>query len=191
MSLTSEGGAAVKSHRSIVGQSRGRPKDDFYPTPRSATEALLGVETFKGTIWEPACGDGAICRVLEERGHDVFGTDLFDRGYGRAGIDFLRDDSIRADNIVTNPPYVLARPFVEQALRRSDRKVAMLLKLVFLEGERRRRFFEATPLARVWVFSKRLQLTRNGRTYENSGMIAFAWFVWEHGHKGPPTLGWI
>lgn len=23
------------------------------------------------------------------------------------------------------------------------------------------------------------------------GAIAFAWFVWEWGHQGPPTLGWL
>jgi hypothetical protein len=31
---------------------------DFYPTPEWATELLLMHEKFKGTIWEPACGEG-------------------------------------------------------------------------------------------------------------------------------------
>src|SRR3546814_8432653 len=76
----------AKSNRSIVGQSAGRPRDDFYPSPRSATLALLSVERFEGTIWEPACGNGAISRVLEEQGHEVVSTDLIDRGYGTGGI---------------------------------------------------------------------------------------------------------
>ncbi len=180
-----------KSNRSIVGQSRGRPTGDFYPTPRHATEALLDVETFAGTVWEPACGDGAISTVFEERGHAVISTDLVDHGYGEAGIDFLLDYRTTANNVVTNPPYTLAQAFVEHALGRADRKVAMFLKLVFLEGQRRRRMFETTPLARVWVFSKRLRLPRSGGTYEQHGMIAFAWFVWEHGHADAPTLHWL
>lgn len=58
-----------------------RQADDFYSTPRSAIEQLLGVEAFEGSIWEPACGDGAISRVLQERGHAVISTDLVDRGW--------------------------------------------------------------------------------------------------------------
>lgn len=181
----------AKDNRSIVGQSRGRPADDFYPTPSSATLALLGVERFPGLIWEPACGDGAISRVLEQHGHQVISTDLVDRGYGRGGVDFLLDFVTRTNHVVTNPPYILAQEFVEHALRCTDGKVAMFLKLVFLEGERRRRLFETTPLARVWVFSRRLQLPRAGTEYRSRGMIAFAWFVWQHGHRGAPAIGWL
>ncbi|MFN4087929.1 MAG: hypothetical protein ACK4QW_02645 [Alphaproteobacteria bacterium] len=181
----------MKSNRSIVGQSTGRPRGDFYPTPRLATLALLSVEQFAGTVWEPACGDGAISRVLEEHGHSVLSTDLVDRGYGTGNVDFLLDYRTRAANVVTNPPYSLGQAFVEHALGRTDAKVAMFLKLVFLEGQRRRRLFETSPLARVWVLSDRLALPREGTPYTQRGMIAFAWFVWEHGYEGPPTLGWV
>jgi len=57
---------------------------EFYPTPPEATRALLSVETFEGSIWEPACGDGAISKVLTEAGYQVVSTDLIDRGYGAA-----------------------------------------------------------------------------------------------------------
>src|SRR3546814_8009169 len=73
----------------------------------------------------------------------------------------------------------------------SDLKVAMFLKLVFLEGQRRRKLFETGPLARVWIISERLAMPRDGISYTQRGMIAFAWFVWEHGHQGSPTLGWV
>lgn len=66
MSNTTE--AALKRAQSLVGTSAGRPTNDYYPTPPEATQALLGVESFDGDIWEPACGDGAICRVLEANG---------------------------------------------------------------------------------------------------------------------------
>lgn len=169
-----------------------REKDDFYPTPPEATEALLRVETFDGPIWEPACGDGAICRVLEGAGYDVVATELVDRGYGETGRDFLLEWQPRAPNIVTNPPFKLAVPFVRKSIDLTTGKVAMLLKIAFLEGVERSTLFASTPLARVHVFSKRVTFRNTARgDVSGSGMMAFAWFVWEHGHEGPPALGWI
>ena len=84
-----------------------REANDFYPTPAWVTEALLRHVTLRGPVWEPCCGDGAIARVSESRGHLVEATDLGDRGYGRGGVDFFAcgavPDGCRA--IVTNPPY--------------------------------------------------------------------------------------
>ena len=37
---------------------------DFFPTPAWATHALIESERFDGEIWECACGDGAMARVL-------------------------------------------------------------------------------------------------------------------------------
>ena len=78
---------------------------EFYPTPPEATRALLSVEHFEGDIWEPACGDGAISKVLEEAGYSVISTDLINRGYGRGGQNFLKSTTPLARNIITNPPY--------------------------------------------------------------------------------------
>ena len=78
---------------------------EFYPTPPEATRALLSVESFEGDIWEPACGDGAISKVLEAAGYQVVSTDLIDRGYGAGGHNFLNSDKPLAKNIITNPPY--------------------------------------------------------------------------------------
>lgn len=169
-----------------------REKDDFYPTPPEGIEALLSVERFVGPIWEPACGDGAISRVLEAQGHQVVSTDLVDRGYGEPRVDFLMEWQSRAPNIVTNPPFKFVAPFMRQALSLSTGKVAFLLRLACLEGAERRQIFESTPLARVWVFSRRLQIWRNGdATSAASGMIPFAWFIWDREHDGPPSLGWL
>jgi hypothetical protein len=178
--------------RSIVGTSKGRPREDYYLTPASATEALLRVEQIDGDVWECACGCGAMSKVLESHGLPVKSTDLINRGYGETGIDFLMPHTGKStDNIITNPPYNLAEAFVEQGLLMARKKVCLLLKLCFLEGQKRRLLFERTPLARVWVFSRRLQMGRDGRDYKNGGMIAFAWYVWEHGRTMQPTLGWI
>ncbi len=193
--------AKLKRAQSLVGTSAGRPDDDFYPTPPEATEALLAHETFEGIVWEPACGDGAICKVLEARGHEVMATDLNYRGYGIGDRDFLHsfpahDEDANPPNVITNPPFKLAEEFIWKSLEMTAHatkpgKVAMLCKLQFLEGGKRKLMFEKTPLKRVYVFSKRLTMTRNGIKMKNSGMIAFAWFVWEHGYEGEPTVAWL
>lgn len=167
--------------------------DDFYATPPEAVHSLLMKEAFDGPIWEPACGDGAISKVLQAAGHEVVSTDLVDRGYGLDGIDFLAQRESLAPNIVTNPPYKFGAEFAKNAVRLAHGKVAFLMRLAWLEGRARRTFFEQSALARVWVFSGRLpRMHRDG--YEgprSTSSIAFAWFVWERGHDGAPTLGWL
>lgn len=180
----------LKRAQSLVGSSEGRPEGDWYPTPPEATEALLSVETFSGTVWEPACGDGAICHVLERHGIPYIATDLIYRGFGEGDHDFLTSE-LRAENIITNPPFTLAQQFVERALERTTGKVAMLCKLQFLEGSKRKIMFQNTPLKTVYVFSKRLTMTREGKPMKNGGMIPFAWYLFDHAHKGPATLGWL
>lgn len=182
---------AVAFVRGIIPDAENRQKDDFYPTPPEGTEALLSVESFDGPIWEPACGDGAVSEVLKAHGYTVISTDLVDRGYSDSGVDFLMEYRPLAPNIVTNPPFKYAQEFVEKALSLTTGKVAMLCRLAWLEGIERGQMFQSTPLARVWVFSKRLHMSRNGESNGGGGMIAFAWFVWEHGYTGKPTLGWI
>ena len=167
--------------------------DDFYSTPAVAVEALLKEEQFIGPIWEPACGVGAISEVLKRSGHEVISTDLAERGYGEGRIDFLMEHKGRAPNIITNPPYKNAVAFARNAIALTSGKVAFLLRLAWLEGVTRRRLFDSTPLARVWVFSRRLpRMHREGYTGKRtSSSIAFAWFVWENGYRGRPVLGFL
>src|SRR5690606_27282083 len=75
---------------------------EFYPTPPQATRALLSQEEFDGSIWEPACGEGHISKVLVAAGYEVVSTDLIQRGYGAGDVDFLRERTPRAKHIVTN-----------------------------------------------------------------------------------------
>jgi len=184
----------TKRAQSIVGTNSdgGRPKHDFYPTPRIGTTSLLDVEKFVGNIWEPACGDGAMSRVLENYGYMVHSSDILYYGYQDSDIvDFLEVDLLLEPNIVTNPPFILAQEFAQHALDLGTEKVALLCKLAFLEGQKRAAWLETTPLKKVYVFKKRLTLYRNGIKMKNSGMIAFAWYVWERGYTGQPVIGWI
>lgn len=171
-----------------------RAADDWYMDPPEATEALLAVERFSGTSWDPACGVGTIPKVMQAAGHKCLGTDLVDRGYG-SGVatrwDFLIGGAESGvANIVSNPPYNLAQAFAERALSIASHKVAFLLPLTFLEGERRARWRVTTPLARIRTFSWRLSmppghLLTTGRVEARGGKKAFAWFIWEHGWTGP------
>jgi hypothetical protein len=164
---------------------------DFYPTPEWATHALISNETFDGRIWEPACGDGTMVKVLQDTGRPVDATDLFDRGYGESGIDFLKADR-HVENIVTNPPYNSAEGFVEAGLRQASRKLCLLLRLAFVEGANRQRtIFVKTPPARVWVFSERITFYPAGAIQKGSGTTAYAWFVWDKQAEKRTELKWL
>jgi hypothetical protein len=163
---------------------------DFFPTPRWATYALIENERFTGDIWESACGDGAMSRVLSETGRGVISSDLYDRGFGEIGVDFLTADR-RADNIITNPPYNSAEGFVQAGTHKATMKFALLLRLAFLEGANRANtIFARTPPSRVWVFSERITFYPAGAVQKGSGTTAYAWFVWEKGIGGS-ELKWL
>ncbi len=164
---------------------------DFYPTPGWATLALIEQEQFEGTIWEPACGDGSMSEVLATTGCEVVSTDLYDRGFGIGGEDFLRSDRV-AENIVTNPPYNAAEAFVKKGLESTTRKLALLLRLAFLEGGNRyRTIFRDNAPSRVWVFSERITFYPKGAERKGSGTTAYAWFVWDKQEPGTSQVRWI
>lgn len=156
-------------------------------------DLLLAEESFHHKVWECACGEGHLSRRLKAHGYEVISTDLIDRGYGRV-LDFFRMTEKFDGDIITNPPYIFAVEFVEHALELigENHKVAMFLKLTFLEGKKRRIFFEKNPPKTVYVCSGRINCARNGdfEKYESSA-IAYAWFVWEKGYKGSPVIKWI
>lgn len=173
-----------------------RQQHDFYATEPHAIELLLAEEHFAPVIWECACGEGHLSKVLEEHGFEVISTDLIYRGFGDPEpLDFLKEtlDDFEGD-IITNPPYKYALEFVEQALNsvQLGRKVAMFLKLQFLEGKSRKKFFAENPPKVIYVSSSRLNCAKNGEFEKYpSSAVAYAWFVWEKGFNGDPVIKWI
>jgi hypothetical protein len=168
---------------------------DLYETPESAVRALLEVERFNGPIWEPACGPGAIVRVLRNSGHTVVATDIKDDAYGcpdsTGGVDFLKQTAAPTGvtAILTNPPFMHANEFVRHALTLVPR-VVMLLRLAFLESQGRSDILDGGQLARVHVFRNRLPMMHRS-TWEGaeaSSAMAFAWFSWDREHHGPTEL---
>lgn len=179
------------SHKPALKRTADRDGPDFFPTPAWATHALIDNEKFKGDIWECACGDGSMSTVLRTTGQPVISTDLYDRRYGETGIDFLSVHR-RVANIITNPPYNSAEGFLNAAVQRAEKKVALLLRLAFLEGvNRQRTIFSVIPPARVWVFSERITFYASGAEVKGSGTTAYAWFVWEKGVTSPTELRWL
>jgi hypothetical protein len=175
---------------------------DLYETPKVATLALLRVEALPEMIWEPACGPGAIARVLRDAGHRVIATDLIDYhspDQDHAGRDFLleRRPPDGVEMIVTNPPFKLAAQFAAHALALCPR-VAMLLRLSFLEsgnekteaGRARLFALDGGHLARVIVFIDRLPMMHRDGWDGNraSNPTAFAWYVWERDYIGKPEI---
>jgi hypothetical protein len=164
---------------------------DFFPTPKWATFALMDNEPFKGDVWECACGDGAMSEVIADAGHKVESSDLYDRGYGEVGHNFLTTRR-RAANIITNPPFNSAEGFVAIALKQAQSKFALLLRLAFLEGANRTRtIFTAHAPSRVWVFSERITFYPKDAVQAGSGTTAYAWFVWDKTHAGRTELSWF
>jgi hypothetical protein len=163
---------------------------DFFPTPAWATHALIDNERFSGDIWESACGDGAMSRVLDKTGCPIFSSDLHNRGFGDAGVDFLKAPR-RAENIVTNPPYNSAEGFVAAGVQKAKQKFALLLRLAFLEGANRANtIFARNPPSRVWVFSERITFYPAGAVQKGTGTTAYAWFVWDKSASGT-ELRWF
>ena len=183
-----------------------REENDYYATDPQAVELLLEKENFSHCIWECACGEGHISKVLQRHGYNVMSSDLIMRDWDLQypePVDFLKTNYIptlteefHTDgyDIVTNAPYKYATEFVEHAmdLVKEGHKVAMLLKIQFLETTKRRKLFKKYPPKTVWVFSKRINCAPNGN-FEGCGSSAtcYCWFVWEKGFQGKPTIDWI
>ena len=163
---------------------------DYYPTPAWAVRGLLALEKFQGAVHEPCCGAGHMAKALEIGGSRVIATDLHDYGFGERGIDarMLRGP---VENIVTNPPYNLASEILPHFLSICTGKVALLMRLAFLESRKRYPLFQTTPPARVLVFSERLSMAPAGQEVNGGGTISHGWFIWDKTHSGPTELGWI
>lgn len=177
-----------------------REVNDFYATdPESLRLFLNKIEEDKDVnlhscIWECACGQGHLSKVLEEYGYAVKSTDLIDRGYGKSGIDFLKVDGVYNEDILTNPPFKYAEEFVYHAMDiiENGYYCIMFLKIQFLEGKARRKLFEKYPPKYVYVNSERQTCYINGDMSEKkSSASCYCWFVWQKGYCGDTIIKWL
>lgn len=175
---------------------------DGYHTPRIAVEELLKREKFTGRSWECANGFSRITRVLRENGHRVLTSDIY-RWHDTTMVvkdfaDFRRPPKPfrgQTFDIITNPPFVHAAMFAEKAMELlpTGGKLALILRLQFLEGKKRKAFFEQYPPKRIYVFSYRLPRMHRflWKGAKGGSTLAFAWFVWQKGYRGRPEIHWI
>lgn len=172
-----------------------REKMDFYATDPKAIDLLLEREDFSPSILEPACWMGHLSERLEQHYYLTHSSDIVDRWYGVVQDFFTRYEWDW--DIITNPPYSLAQEFIEHALKITKpwAKVAMFLKIQFLEGKRRKELFEKFPPKVVYVFSERVMCAKNGdfewMKKSWGSAVAYAWYIWENGWKWEPVIRWI
>lgn len=172
--------------------------DALHATGADAVERLLPVLTgeFKvtGPVWEPACGDGAIARVLTAAGHEVIASDVADHGFGRVGVDFLKERRPLARTIWTNPPFGDAggERFFGHAMRllrrmpadrARPRRLILLHRARFLETRPRDALFEI-PEFRLAVFLARDRTAMMHRAGHAGKKLAkspefYAWLIWD------------
>lgn len=169
---------------------------DYYATEPKAIRLLLELEKFKGNIWECACGEGHLSEEMKRLGYNVYSTDLINRGYGDAQMDFLgiENNNIVDMNIITNPPYKYANEFIIKALDiiSEGNKLALILPIRYLEGKTRKKIFTETPPKIVYISSSRIKCAMNGSFEAMQGSaVCYAWFVWEKGFKGDTILKWF
>jgi len=161
-----------------------RKKSDFYETPYSITKQLLEVEYFNSPILEPACGKGAIVKMLSGK---VISYDV--------KKDFLKETK-KYPCIITNPPFSLAFEFIIKAKEIATKKFAFLLPLSYLHGKKRFDHIyqdKKYPLAKVYIFTRYPMLgdkLREDGKYR-TGMMVYAWYIWEKGWNGEPITRWI
>jgi hypothetical protein len=189
------GALANAINRHMTPQAFQRHADDWYVEPSWCWQALYSTVppgTLEGTVLDPACGGGTGLEYCAASGITAMGSDIADRGAGIAGLDFLAPKyPLRADNIITNPPYRLTVEFAYQALMYAPNAVALLVPLPFLASQRRYELFSTTPVAHVVVLSRRPSMPPGGMGIKASGgKEDYVWIVWRHDHEGAPSIHW-
>jgi len=180
---------------SVNRASKWRPADDHYNTPRAAIVPFVRAALLPDHIWEPACGEGAISKVLEEHGHTVTSTTLVDRGYGRPSVNFLECRELLAPVIVTNPPFGIIDEFVDHALSLNPDVLAIFARTKFVEGASRYGQIHARrPFSAIYQFIERIKFFAGDiAESEQPGWNteAFAWFVWIRNWRREPVFRWL
>lgn len=196
----------MSANRSTAVMQRRQPAPDaldYFPTPPWAARALCEFLRDRGeplgasTCWEPACGELHMVRGLADYFSWVNPTDVHRYSLDHGICDFLigTGTGAGADWIITNPPFLLAQRFIETALKRARRGVAMLVRSAFIEGaERHRDLFSVLPPSYVLQFAERVVMLQGrliqsgapdpfnlddaGAPKKASNATSYCWLVW-------------
>lgn len=176
-----------------------RDPHEYYVEEHWCSSRLFDEVTFEGTIYDPACGSGRIVRSARAAGHKAYGTDIIRRSSVCRDIYDFRDPWPRGrpkpQNIVSNPPFKISETFVDLALDRCKRRVAMILPHTWLTGDKHSRWLEKKPLRLVLMMTPRPSMPP-GHIIEaghrpTGGKKDFDWFIFEPDYRGDATIGWL
>lgn len=193
----------------VMQQRRDAPDElDYFPTPPWATRALcewlgahLGEPLEIQRVWEPACGELHMARPLREYFAEVWATDVWRYTPDHGICDFLLDGPSHGefDWIITNPPFNIGEWFVQKAIERARRGVAMFVRSSFSEGGERysslftdedRPAYELVFCERVVCLKGRLiqsgrpdpfNLDDSGTPRKASTATSYCWLIWMPG----------
>lgn len=170
---------------------------DYYATPPLATKMLLELEWFSKTILEPACWEWHISEILKENWYSVVSSDIIDRWYWNVQ-DYLEKSELDVlwwnGDIITNPPYTKANEFVTRSMEIMNNwwKLAMLLRVQFLEWVARHKLFEKYPPKTIYVSSRTIRCAKNWDFKNATGNAStYCWFIREKGFKWDPSIKWF
>ena len=167
-----------------------REENDYY---KSDPKTISLLEKYGLLIddkyWECACGDGALSNRLIELGYDVYSSDLFDRGYGDIGIDFLKQNKKWDGSIITNPPFSLLEDFILKGLELAKNRCYIFARINTLESKRRYdKIFKDNPPLYVCQFVKRIKCYRVNHPNPQCSAISYAWFIWDKNDDSNDTF---
>ena len=165
---------------------------DMFETPPILTELLLYNEKFEGNILEPCAGNGAMVKVLKEKLNN--NISYFDKYYGDNKQDFLEyNESVT--NIISNVPYgELTDKMVMHGKSIYTGKMALLLRTNYLSGQKRFFLNVYKELKTVYVYNRMPDLRfpiREDGLVQNTAGIVYAFFVWEKGYVGDPSIKFL
>jgi hypothetical protein len=169
-----------------------RAEHEHYVEPSWCSERLFQEEEFTGKIHDPCCGFGTIPKAAQKFGFPVTASDIVDRGYkGTLVLDFFKS-KIKHDNIVCNPPFIIAQIFTEYALVCARDKVAIIFPVARLNAAH---WVRKAPLYRVWLLSPRPSMPP-GHVVSSGGKISggkqdFCWLVFKHGYRANGEVCWL
>lgn len=166
---------------------------DYFPTPpwaaRAGGELIRRFDPLAVSCWEPAAGGGHMAHGLRDYFDVVHETDIASYGRSIELHDFVQQSRAYPPAvggvhwIVTNPPFNLAEDFVRIGLAHAGRGVAMLVRLAFLEGQKRHALLHGDwPVRVVAPFAERVPMVKGRWDPDASSATAYAWFLWLHPH---------
>jgi len=171
-----------------------RKESDYYPTPFELTRRFLKVWNIHQNkkILEPACGEAlAIVKVLQEQGF----SNITFHDLHVDNVNFLNEQE-QYDYVITNPPFSLAYEFIQKCKEIVTNEFALLLPLSYLHGKKRYDDIwmdKSFPLKKVYIFTRYPmlgdELREDGKM--RTGMMVYAWYVWDKNYKGNPEIDWI